>query len=104
MIATTILFGIIATLATGFLIIGILKIGEEFYFDVISLFIASTIFLLLGFQSYVSVDEFEFMGLLLIVLGIITALYGVIRIFDIAFQEFGLYSDEFTRDANYEYK
>ena len=102
MIGTTILFGCMITLAICFLLLGILKIAEEYYMDIILIFLSSTIFTLSGYQCYITdaLLEFEFLGLFLVLLGVISALYGVVRIFDVAIEDFGWYSNEFDRDAN----
>lgn len=102
MIGTTILFGCIITLGMLFLILGVLRIAEEYYMDIILIFLSSTIFTLSGYQCLITeaLLEFEFLGLFLVLLGVISALYGVVRIFDVAIEDFGWYSNEFDRDAN----
>jgi len=106
MLSTTVLFGILVAIALLFLVIAIFGIGYEHYFDVLSAFISPTILMLLGYQCYVSeaLLEFEFLGLLLVVVAMIIYIFGIILIFDVAMSEFGYGEDETTRDADYEYK
>lgn len=106
MIGTSMIFGILVAIALLFLVIAIFGIGEEHYFDVLSAFISPTILMLLGYQCYVSnaLQEFEFLGLLLVVVAVIIYIYGVVLIIDVAVNQFNYGEDETTRDADYEYK
>ena len=106
MLGTTVLFGILVALALLFLVIAIFGIGYEHYFDVLSAFISPTILMLLGYQCYASeaLQEFEFLGLLLVVIAVIIYIFGVVLIIDVAVNQFNYGEDETTRDADYEYK
>lgn len=106
MIGTTVLFGILVALALLFLVFAIFGIGYEHYFDVLSAFISPTILMLLGYQCYVSeaLQQFEFLGFLLIIISVIIYIYGIILIISIAMNEFDYGSDETDRSPDYEYK
>ena len=106
MIGTSIIFGILVAIALLFLVIAIFGIGGEHYFDVLSAFISPTILMLLGFQCYSleALQEFEFLGLLLVVVAVIIYIYGIILIISIAMNEFGWQDREEDRSPDYEYK
>ena len=106
MIGTTILFTFFGVLGFVFLLLGLFRIAEEYFMDIILIFASGIVFLLLGYQCYISdaLLEFEFASLLLIVLGVIIFIFGVIRIVDVAMNEFGMYEKEEDRGADYEYK
>ena len=106
MIGTTVLFGILVAIAFLFLLVAIFGIGYEHYFDVLSAFISPTILMLLGYQCYSleALQEFEFLGLLLVVIATIIYIYGIILIISIAMNEFGYGDREEDREADYEYK
>ena len=106
MIGTTVLFGIIVFLALLFLVFAVFEVGHEHYFDILSAFVSPTILVLLGYQCYVSeaLQEFEFLGLLLIVVATIIYIYGIILVISVAMDEFDYGSDETERSPDYEYK
>lgn len=106
MIATTVLFGIIVFIALLFLAIAVLGIGYENYFDILSAFISPTIMILLGYQCYVStaLQQFEFLGMLFIVIAVIIYIYAIVKVFQLAIEEFGFGEREEDRGADYEYK
>ena len=106
MIGTSMIFGIFVVLAFIFLVLGLLEVGYDFYMDIVMLFISPTIFLMLGYQCYISeaLLEFEFAGLLLVIMAVIIYIYAVVKIFGIAAEEFGYGEKEEDRGADYEYK
>ena len=106
MIGTTILFTFFGVLGFVFLLLGLFRIAEEYFMDIILIFASGVVFLLLGYQCYISdaLLEFEFASLLLIVMSVIIFIFGIIRIIDVAISEFGYGDREEDRGADYEYK
>ena len=106
MIGTTILFGIVVLIALLFLVFAVFGVGRESYFDVLSAFIAPTILMLIGYQCFASeaLQQFEFLGMLFIVIAAIIYIYAVIKVFTLAIEEFGWQDDETERSPDYEYK
>ena len=106
MIGTTVLFGIVVLLALLFLVFAVFGVGRESYFDVLSAFISPTILMLVGYQCYVSeaLQQFDFLGMLFIVIAVIIYIYAIIKIFQLAIEEFGYGEREEDRGADYEYK
>lgn len=106
MIGTTILFTFFGVLGFVFFLLGLLRVAEEYFMDIILIFASGIVFLLLGYQCYISdaLLEFAFASLLLIVMSVIIFIFGVIRIIDVAINEFSWGEDETTRDENYQYK
>ena len=105
MIGSVILFGIVVLLALLFLVFAVFEVGHEDYFDVLSAFVAPTILVLLGFACYTTeaLQQFEFLGLLLIVVAVVIYVYGIIKIFDVA-MDLGYGDKEWDRSPDYEYK
>jgi hypothetical protein len=106
MIGTTVLFGIVVFLALLFLVLAVFGVGRESYFDILSAFISPTILMLIGYQCYVSeaLQQFEFLGMLFIVIAVIIYIYAIIKVFQLAIEEFGYGEREEERGADYEYK
>lgn len=106
MIGTTILFGVIVLLALLFLVFAVFGVGRENYFDILSAFISPTILMLVGYQCYVSeaLRQFEFLGMLFIVIAVIIYIYAIIKVFGLAVEEFGFGEREEDIGADYEYK
>lgn len=106
MIGTTVLFGIVVFLALLFLVFAVFGVGRESYFDILSAFISPTILMLIGYQCYVSeaLQQFDFLGMLFIVIAVIIYIYAIIKIFQLAIEEFGYGEREEDRGADYEYK
>lgn len=106
MIGTTVLFGIVVFLALLFLVFAVFGVGRESYFDILSAFISPTILMLIGYQCYVSeaLQQFEFLGMLFIVIAVIIYIYAIIKVFQLAIEEFGYGEREEDRGADYEYK
>lgn len=106
MIGTTVLFGIVVFLALLFLVFAVFGVGCESYFDILSAFISPTILMLVGYQCYVSeaLQQFEFLGMLFVVIAVIIYIYAVIKVFQLAIEQFGYGQREEDRGADYEYK
>lgn len=106
MIGTTVLFGIVVLIALLFLLIAVFGVGRESYFDILSAFIAPTILMLVGYQCFVSdaLRQFEFLGMLFIVVAVIIYIYAIVKVFQLAAEEFGFGEDETQRSPDYEYK
>lgn len=106
MIGTTVLFGIVVFLALLFLVFAVFGVGRESYFDILSAFISPTILMLIGYQCYVSeaLQQFDFLGMLFIVIAVIIYIYAIIKVFQLALEEFGYGEREEDRGADYEYK
>jgi hypothetical protein len=106
MIGTTILFGVVVLLALLFLVFAVFGVGRENYFDILSAFIAPTILMLIGYQCFASeaLQQFEFLGMLFIVIAAIIYIYAVIKVFTLAIEEFGYGEREEDREPGYEYK
>ena len=106
MIGTTMLFGIVVLIALFFLVIAVFEVGHENYFDILSAFVSPTILILLGFKCYTSetLQQFEFLGLLFVVIAVIIYIYGIIKVVSIAIDEFGYGEREEDRGSDYEYK
>ena len=97
-------------IATLFLFYSFLKFDNEFYLEIISSFLSSIMFFILGFVAYGGLEydtkniQYPVVGLFFVVIGVIVAILGFLQIIDIAISEFNYGSDETERSPDYEYK
>ena len=93
-----------------FLFYAFARMENEFYLDTISSFLSSIIFFIVGFSAYSGIEfeakniQYPVVGLLFVVIAVIATLIGIMQIFDVALNEFGMDEREEDRDENYQYK
>lgn len=104
------LFLTIFGLAVCFFFYGAIDTNAWIYTNILSTFLGGTMFFVLGFMSFVGVysgeqvHQYGEVGLLFVVIGAIGILYGILQVFKLGIDEFGMDEREEDRDETYEYK
>ena len=103
------LFLTIIGLAVCFLFYGIIDINSWMYMNITSTFFGGVTFFLAGYMNFIGVYGSEQIhqngevGMLFVIIGVIAILYGIMQVFKLGMDEFGVGEKEEDRDENYEY-